>query len=272
MNHIIPFEEMKGMADAIAKSKLFGMQTPEQVLALMAIAQAEGLHPAMAARDYHIIQGRPALKADAMLARFQSAGGKVEWKDYTDEKVTGIFSHPNGGSIELTWTIEQAKRIGLAGKDNWAKYPRAMLRARVVSEGIRTVFPGCVVGTYTPEEIQDFDSKPQEVDVTPTVQALQKKEVNFDDMKDDNPFNELSIPIFIPGSDEPYAQYATNKEWMTAYTDLYRKIWTSTKYSVEDKGHKLDDLRDANIDLIHKLSALEQIEITKITTLIRKGE
>ena len=43
MNHIIPFEEMKGMADAIAKSKLFGMQTPEQVLALMAIAQAEGL-------------------------------------------------------------------------------------------------------------------------------------------------------------------------------------------------------------------------------------
>jgi hypothetical protein len=75
MNHIIPFEEMKGMADAIAKSKLFGMQTPEQVLALMAIAQAEGLHPAMAARDYHIIQGRPALKADAMLARFQSAGG-----------------------------------------------------------------------------------------------------------------------------------------------------------------------------------------------------
>jgi hypothetical protein len=53
---------------------------------------------------------------------------------------------------------------------------------------------------------------------------------------------------------------------------LYRKIWTSTKYSVEDKGHKLDDLRDANIDLIHKLSALEQIEITKITTSIRKGE
>jgi hypothetical protein len=147
-----------------------------------------------------------------------------------------------------------------------------MLRARVVSEGIRTVFPGCVVGTYTPEEIQDFDSKPQEVDVTPTVQALQKKQVNFDDMEDDKPFNELSIPIFIPGSDEPYAQYATNKEWITAYTDLYKKIWTSTKYSVEDKGHKLDDLRDANIDLIHKLSALEQIEITKITTLIRKGE
>jgi hypothetical protein len=30
-----------------------------------------------------------------------------------------------------------------------------MLRARCVSEGIRTVFPGVVVGTYTPEEAED---------------------------------------------------------------------------------------------------------------------
>jgi len=35
-----------------------------------------------------------------------------------------------------------------------------MLRARVVSEGIRTVFPGVAVGTYTPEEAVNFDDKP----------------------------------------------------------------------------------------------------------------
>jgi hypothetical protein len=29
-----------------------------------------------------------------------------------------------------------------------------MLRARCISEGIRTVFPACIVGVYTPEEIQ----------------------------------------------------------------------------------------------------------------------
>jgi hypothetical protein len=31
-----------------------------------------------------------------------------------------------------------------------------MLRARCISEGIRTVFPGVVVGTYTPEEAEDM--------------------------------------------------------------------------------------------------------------------
>jgi len=83
MSNIVPFGEMQGMAEAIAKSGLFGMKDTNSVLALMAVAQAEGLHPATAARDYHIIQGRPALKADAMLARFQAAGGKVDWKIYT---------------------------------------------------------------------------------------------------------------------------------------------------------------------------------------------
>lgn len=143
MSNIVPWNDQERMATAIAKSGLFGMKDPTTVLALMAVAQAEGRHPASVAKDYHIIQGRPALKADAMLARFQLAGGKVEWKVYTDEKVTGVFTHAQGGSLEVTWTMAQAKSIGLGGKDNWKNYPRAMLRARVLSEGIRSVYPGC---------------------------------------------------------------------------------------------------------------------------------
>ena len=157
-NALIPVDQIQTMATAIAKSGLFGMKTPEQALALMLVAQAEGYSPALAARDYHVIQGRPALKADAMLARFQAAGGKVEWRKYTDAEVSAMFSHPQGGTLELSWTFEQAKKIGLTGKDNWKNYPRAMLRARVISEGIRTIYPGVVAGSYTPEEVQDFDA------------------------------------------------------------------------------------------------------------------
>ena len=52
------FHEVQQLATSIARSGLFGMKTPEQALALMMIAQAEGRHPALAARDYDIIQGR----------------------------------------------------------------------------------------------------------------------------------------------------------------------------------------------------------------------
>lgn len=42
-----------------------------------------------------------------------------------------------------------------------AKFPRAMLSARVVSEGCRAVYPAVVCGLYTPEEVQDFDDQPK---------------------------------------------------------------------------------------------------------------
>jgi hypothetical protein len=153
---LVPVDQVERMALAVAKSGLFGVKTPDQAMALMLIAQAEGLHPAIAARDYHVINGRPTLKADAMLARFQTAGGSVRWGEYTDRRVVGTFSHPQGGSVEIEWTLDMAITAGLTKNPTWKSYPRQMLRARCVSEGIRTVFPGVVVGTYTPEEAEDM--------------------------------------------------------------------------------------------------------------------
>ena len=153
---MVPYSEMERMAVTVAKSKLFGIQQPEQALALMALCQAEGIHPMTAVRDYHIIQGRPSLKSETMLSRFLASGGKVEWHSLTDQKAEATFSHPNGGTIKLDWTIERAKQAGLAGKDIWKGYPRAMLRNRLISEGVRTVNPSIVQGVYTPEEMENL--------------------------------------------------------------------------------------------------------------------
>lgn len=151
------FEEVWRMANAVAKSGLFGMKAPEQAFALMMLAQAEGMHPMIAARDYDIIQGRPSKKAEAMLRDFQRSGGKVEWHELTDTKADATFSHPQGGAFRCDWDLGRAKKAGLGGKDMWAKYPRQMLRARCVSEGCKTVFPSSTSGMYTPEEVQDFE-------------------------------------------------------------------------------------------------------------------
>ena len=154
---LIPVDQVERMAVAVAKSGLFGVRTPDQAMALMLIAQAEGLHPAIAARDYHVINNRPTLRADAMLARFQAAGGKVEWGEYTDTRVVGTFAHPQGGSVRIEWTTKMAQDAGLTRNPTWKSYPRQMLRARCISEGIRTIYPGVTVGTYTPEEAADME-------------------------------------------------------------------------------------------------------------------
>ena len=158
----LPLNDIERMGTVMAKSRLFGFKTADEAVALMLIAQAEGNHPAKAAQEYHVIQGRPALKADAMLARFQAAGGVVQWEELTDSNVSALFSHPTAcpKPVRVDWSMDRARQAGLTGKDNWNKYPRQMLKARVVSEGVRTTYPGVAVGIYTPEEVMQFDDSP----------------------------------------------------------------------------------------------------------------
>lgn len=169
---LVSFEEMERMADAFAKSNLFGAKTKDQALSLLMIAQAEGIHPALAVMEYDIIEGKPARKAERLLARFQMSGGKVEWISYTDTNVTGKFSHPQGSTVTIPWTIEDASKVKFYKKDrngnggawvpltdkyNWKSWPRAMLRSRCISEGVRTCFPGAALVTLTSEEAQDVE-------------------------------------------------------------------------------------------------------------------
>ena len=103
------FGELERMAKAVSASKLFGVKTDAEALSLLLLAQAEGRHPMIAARDYHVIEGKPSLKADAMLARFHEAGGRVEWHQVDDSACIATFSHPQGGSYKVNWTIDDAR-------------------------------------------------------------------------------------------------------------------------------------------------------------------
>lgn len=167
---LVPLTDMERMAEAIARSGLFGMKTADQALALMLTAQAEGQHPATITQDYDIIQGRAARKTHSVLARFQSAGGTVQWHALTDDIADATFTHPSGGSVRIDWTMARAQQAKLTGKDNWRNYPRAMLRARCIAEGVRTVWPAAIGGYLVSEEAQDITppADRQERDITPT--------------------------------------------------------------------------------------------------------
>ena len=122
------------------------------------------------------------MRADAMLAEFQRLGGRVQWKERTDSKVIAVFSHPQG-EAEITWTIEMAKSAGLTANDTWRKYPRQMLTARAISEGIRTVLPAVVTGIYTPEEVADFDLPPEKPAAKTTKKTEKPEEVSIQNKK-----------------------------------------------------------------------------------------
>jgi hypothetical protein len=246
MNNIVPFQEQQHMAESIVKSKFYGFTDINQVMAVMIVAQAENKHPGTVVQEYDIIQGRPALKSQAILARFQQAGGKVEYITYTDDKVEMTFSHPAGGSLTLAWTMKQAASIGLASKDNWKKYPRAMLKARVVSEGVRAVYPACILGHYAVEEVMDFDSKPIKHTQVEIVQDLTDPD---DDVRE-------AWVVFVPdgtGGRKFYKDFATPEEFGDEIKSLIARINQSKKSDAE-KAEKVSELLLVNEDLLAKVS------------------
>jgi len=247
MNALVTVQDMGVMADAIVRSKFYGFQTKDQVIAVMLVAQAENKHPATVMQEYDIIQGRPALKSQAILARFQQAGGKVQWQEVGPKRCIGTFTHESGGSITVEWTIEMAKEAGIYKVGSaWTKFPEDMLRARVISRAVRSIYPACILGQYSSEEVQDFEPR-KERDITPpkveTVSIIQGNEVVElpAEVVEDLP----KLPLYIPGSTEPYANYLTVSDWQDGFLQMFSRIKNAKLTDVE-KAEKYDSLKEAN--------------------------
>jgi len=176
-------DEMTALAESAARSNYFpGIKTTDQALTLMALCRSEGLDPMQALRRYHLIETRdektnttrcfPVMRADAMQAEFQRQGGRIEWVRYDAELCDAVFSHPVHApkGVRITFSIDDAKRAGLAHRAVWQKHPANMLRSRCVTNGIRMVMPGVVVGIYTEDEILET-IEPVTIDVVATPAA-----------------------------------------------------------------------------------------------------
>jgi hypothetical protein len=201
-NELIPYDQMKMMATDVVASQLFpSLKKPEQVMTLMMLCQAEGLPPIKALQQYHVINGTPSKKADTLLAEFKARGGRVKFTKYSDEIVEGEFKSPDGSEITAAWTIERARKAGLDKRENWIKYPRAMLRARLISEMVTTLMPEIKAGLKIYEEV--IDEMPSEikspietdVEVVETEQPKQKRIRKVITGTDDNLDEVINIPV-----------------------------------------------------------------------------
>ena len=142
----------------ITRSGMFGCDKIEQgeILALQCIAERKA--PLEMAKHYHIIGGKLAMRADAMLAEFRTRGGKVQWLAFDEKEAKARFIF-DGNNAELSYSYADAQKAGLVRPGSgWVKHPAEMCRARLVSKAVRMLSPEVCTGTYTPEEISDFDA------------------------------------------------------------------------------------------------------------------
>jgi len=151
---------LERIAAIIAKSGMGGFKTPEQATVALLLALAEGIPLGRVIHEYHVINGRLSLRSECMLARFQKAGGTIQYIDRGPACVTVCASHPKGGSLTVSWTMTRAREAGLTANPTWARHPSAMLTARAVAEAVRAVYPACLSGIIAKEEAEEIGGAP----------------------------------------------------------------------------------------------------------------
>lgn len=153
---------IEAFGNIIAKSGFNGCSKVEQGVIIAFTCMAEKITPLDFAQKYDIIQGRPTKKAAVMLAEFRQVyGGDFDWtNDGEDGKKATIVLHYRGKKKSpVSFTIEQASKLGLTNKDNWKKQPGAMLRARCATKALRMYVPEIAAGIYDPDEIPHEEAK-----------------------------------------------------------------------------------------------------------------
>ncbi|MFZ4397663.1 MAG: hypothetical protein ACOYOU_18790 [Kiritimatiellia bacterium] len=148
---------MMGMSELLIKSGFLPatIKTPAQAVAIVLTGRELGIPTMQALRQINVVQGKPTISPELMLClAYQRIPGFIfEVTESTAERCACTFKRPNHPVHEQTFTMADAKGMGLAGKDNWIKQPAVMLRWRCISAGLRLVAPDAIAGTYTPEEM-----------------------------------------------------------------------------------------------------------------------
>jgi hypothetical protein len=117
------------------------------VAAAILTGREMGLGPMTSLRGIHIVEGRPSLTAEMLAARILAAGHRIEWKESNDDRATVRVERADGLSeAEVTWTMKDATRAGLAGKKVWQQYGRRMLQHRALTEAASMACPDVSLG------------------------------------------------------------------------------------------------------------------------------
>jgi hypothetical protein len=133
--------------------------TVGNIIATILTGQELGLQPMAALRSMDVINGTPALRAITLRALVQAHGHEV-WLEESNATRAIVCGRRAGSEKVQTsvWTMDRARGLGIAGKDNWHKQPGAMLVARATAECCRLVAADVIMAMpYAAEELYDGD-------------------------------------------------------------------------------------------------------------------
>jgi len=139
-----------------------GMNTPEQAAVAILTGMEVGLSPIQSVNAIAVINGRPTMWGDAVLALVQGSGLLID----IEEKVVG-----EGQSMKAVCRVDRksrktatvrefsyadAQKANILNNAVWKTYPKRMMQMRARSMALRDCFPDVLSGIHMREEVQDY--------------------------------------------------------------------------------------------------------------------
>ena len=153
------------LAQILVASRLLprAISTPEAAVTVIMAGRELGLTAMQSLRSIHIIEGKPTMSADLMVALVKRSPVCRHFSlvESTAERATYETQRRDDLSpTRLSFTLDEARAAGVASKDNWRKFPAAMLRARAASALVRAVYPDVLLGVYDSDSGELDDAAP----------------------------------------------------------------------------------------------------------------
>lgn len=176
-------DEAIRLAEMMSKSNIVPKEfasNPGNILVAIQWGMELGLQPLQAMQSIAVINGRPSLWGDAVLALVKSSTlCEYVIEESTDDGAVCRVKRVGEGEQSRSFTKVDAAKASLIGKQGpWTQYPKRMMQMRARSWALRDVFPDVLRGMAVAEELQDIE---QEVGPLAAKQTEQEKPASYPD-------------------------------------------------------------------------------------------
>ena len=261
---------------------------PADIVVAVQWASEVGLAPLAAMQNMAVINGKPSLYGDGLLALITGHPEYVSHKEWRegDEAFCTIVRMRFGEKVETTrsFSIADSKRAGLADKATWRSYPKRMLQMRARGFAARDSFPDALSGMVIKEEAMDYPTgEPEMKDITPepddnpmdaafgggAKQIAPLGSPENDDMAVPDTKGPENIDASEEGAEavleddetrawemsveEGIKEYLTAKEWADAMKAVWDEIEADKNMRFSDRRHEIGEHKKDHDDTVGRL-------------------
>ena len=298
LTEAIQFSDMLASSSMVPKAY---QGKPQDILVCVQWGYEMGLAPMQALQNIAVINGKPSVYGDAMMALVQASAVCEDVEEFFEGEDTPnpvavcVAKRKNRKPVIAKFSLEDAKRAGLWGKQGpWSAYPKRMMQMRARGFALRDAFPDVLKGLISAEEAADYpdEAKPRPVAkpanpldlvAKPEPMAIPAQtsdpiiiEAAFTDTVEPEPVEVLAetpqplddsvqpigYALLVPGKEQPFSFHQSLDEWADAYEDLADKTARAGKRPARDRMTALKELRVVNEDTIGRIDQVKRIRHT----------